>query len=81
MAYREFTCVVCGAKAIDRSPQHRAKYCSKRCSNKNRDKIYCEVVRAVPACKYNEGVDCTRQSCHNCGWNPEVEKIRKEAFA
>jgi hypothetical protein len=26
----------------------------------------------------NDGVDCRGGDCTKCGWNPEVEKARKE---
>lgn len=36
------------------------------------------------ACPHNDGVDCRRRTCDNCGWLPEVEAKRKakirEAF-
>ena len=78
--YREFNCVVCGAKAIDRSFKKNAKYCSVKCANKNRHGKYGKVARTLPACKFNEGVDCTRKSCDKCGWHPDVERMRKEAL-
>ena len=30
-------------------------------------------------CPFNEGVGCTRQERHRCGWNPEVaaERLRR----
>ena len=28
-------------------------------------------------CLYNKEVNCTEKNCKKCGWNPEVEKIRK----
>ena len=36
-------------------------------------------VKTYKACKFNIGVECDCQiGCHMCGWNPEVEKARKE---
>lgn len=30
-------------------------------------------------CKFRDGIDCSsRDECYICGWNPEVEKERKE---
>lgn len=29
-------------------------------------------------CQYNVEVMCASKKCAKCGWNPEVEKIRKE---
>lgn len=31
-------------------------------------------------CPYNEGCHCTSKDCWRCGWNPKVEKARKEAY-
>ena len=70
---REFTCIVCGKKGIDRSNKNTQKYCSKECANKAR-----YGKREEKPCLYNEGVACSAQKCSKCGWNPEVEKKRKE---
>jgi hypothetical protein len=74
--YREFTCVECGAKGIDRGPRQNAKYCSPKCNNRHRKR----KLRAVEQfeCKHNEGVICNNQKCDSCGWNPEVQKVREE---
>lgn len=74
---REFTCIVCGKKGIDRGNVGNKKYCSEECK-----KAYRRTTRgeAVNDCKYNEGVGCDIQRCENCGWNPVVEKRRKEAL-
>lgn len=32
-------------------------------------------------CKHNNGIKCTETDigkCHECGWNPKVELLRKE---
>lgn len=77
---REFTCAVCGVKAIDRGVRQNAKYCSQRCRNyANRKGIKIEE-EALCLCMHNEGVLCTIRQCEGCGWNPEVEKRRKEAL-
>ena len=31
-------------------------------------------------CPYNDGVHCDTKDCWRCGWNPKVEKARKEAY-
>ena len=31
-------------------------------------------------CIYREGVECSVHKCEHCGWNPEVEIIRKQAI-
>ena len=71
----KFKCLQCGKTVVNESKIQGRKFCSKDCSKKwhsnNRD--YTEVV-----CKYNEGVMCSVQKCNICGWNPEVEKARKE---
>lgn len=76
---REFNCVVCGKLAIDKGSSVEAKYCSDECRNKGR---YLRSIkpRVVVVCKYNEGVDCLNEKCDKCGWNPEVEKRRKETL-
>ena len=74
---REFICVACGKKAIDRTANGSKKYCSEECKKAYRRTLAGE---AVMDCKYNEGVGCDIQRCENCGWNPEVEKRRKEAL-
>ena len=68
---REFTCVVCGAKGIDRSRTGTKIYCSEKCREKHR-------ADNLTTCKYNVGVCCAVRRCSACGWNPEVEKRRKQ---
>lgn len=75
---KEFTCIVCGEKGIDRSPAQNRRFCSKECCTKffNRKKDgYSEN-----SCKYNDGVACTDGNCKKCGWNPAVAKKRSEEF-
>ena len=74
---KEFTCIVCGKKGIDASYNGR-KFCSAKCRNRYRYFPERKVNRAIPACRYNAGVDCEQQECAGCGWNPEEEKRRKE---
>ena len=72
----EAICVVCGAKVIDKSPTKNKKFCSTKCMNR-----YYERTRIKPQeseCQYNNGVLCACQRCATCGWNPKVEKARKE---
>ena len=68
---REFTCIVCGTKGIDRTANGNKLYCSQRCYEKHRSSL-------LAPCKFNDGVNCERQKCGNCGWNPDVAKRRKE---
>lgn len=39
-----------------------------------------QVKKKLPRCAYNLGVGCDKANCHcgTCGWNPEVERKRKE---
>ena len=76
---REFICAECGAKSIDNSPQQNKKFCSKRCLDRYYDKQRQKPKEAE--CKYNDGVLCARRKCEKCGWNPEVEKARKEKLS
>lgn len=68
---KEFTCIVCGARGFDRSLSENKMYCSKKCRNKHSASL-------LTQCKYNDAILCERQKCRSCGWNPEVEKRRKE---
>ena len=68
---KEFTCIVCGKKGFDSSLTKNKKYCSRACFDKSRR------MKEIP-CEYNEGVFCITRNCDTCGWNPEVEKKRKE---
>lgn len=75
---REFTCIVCGKKAIDKSAKKCAKFCGEKCRNRYRYMAKKEDIRNPSPCQYNEGVFCTKQKCGSCGRNPAVEKRRKE---
>lgn len=68
---KEFTCIVCGTKGFDRSFSETKMFCSKKCKRKH-------MASFLTQCKYNDAVLCERQKCNNCGWNPEVDKRRKE---
>ena len=76
----EFTCVVCGTKGMCLGGGHMKKYCSNECA-----KIVHRMRQGGGRgtgmrCKNNKGVVCEIQRCENCGWNPVVEKRRKEAL-
>lgn len=78
---REFTCVVCGAKAIDRSPAQNRIYCSTQCCDiQYRRNHGVGVGIRTPSCIHNEEVQCAVHKCGSCGWNPTVEQKRKEAM-
>lgn len=37
------------------------------------------MMKKQNGCVYNDGVSCyTRTVCYNCGWNPNVAKLRDE---
>ena len=74
--YREFTCIVCGAKAIDRGTRQDARFCGTKCRDYAYRRDY-KVVYNNP-CKYNDGVFCLDHKCEGCGWNPDVQKARKK---
>lgn len=82
MAYREFYCECCGAKAIDRTYNQSRKYCSSGCAQKmyyRRNFAACDG-EDYPTCVYNREIGCKRRKCSTCGWNPTVEAKRKEAL-
>jgi hypothetical protein len=56
------------------------KYCSEKCRNIKRRIERGEGLGTGMRCKNNQGVVCEIQRCENCGWNPVVEKRRKEAL-
>lgn len=76
---KEYTCIVCGAKGIDRSSTGARKFCSHECSNSYWRQVN-GVGKKSPGCIFNEGVACEVHQCLNCGWHPRVERIRKEAL-
>lgn len=79
MEYREFTCIVCGEKGIDKSHKRNKMFCSKECGQAHYRQINGFGSRVGEDCYFNEGVACDEHHCENCGWNPAVIKIRKEA--
>lgn len=40
-----------------------------------------EYKKQTVTCKHNVGVECEPRcaKCHKCGWNPEVDKERRES--
>ena len=82
MKYREFNCIVCGAKAIDRSPAQNRIYCSDQCNLVHfRRSRGIGIGIKTASCTYNKEIKCEIHKCSTCGWNPEVAQKRKEAFA
>lgn len=81
MEYREFTCLYCGAKGIDRSRTKTRKYCDTNCQQAYlRIKNGVGVNTVTASCTHNRNVLCDVHKCGKCGWNPKVEKKRKEAL-
>jgi hypothetical protein len=82
MEYRETTCVYCGAKITDRSTNHARKFCSDYCAQAQFRRDHgIGVMIKTPSCIHNIHIRCEDHRCGRCGWNPEVEQKRKEAFA
>lgn len=81
MEYREFVCVQCGQKVIDRSKTRSRKFCSGNCQ-----RTYWYRQHGVgtdiktPSCIHNKEIRCLVRKCGTCGWNPKVETRRKEAL-
>lgn len=84
MAYygREITCIVCGEKIIDRSTNQTRKFCSDYCAQADyRRRHGVGVKNLISSCIYNQEVGCMIHKCSTCGWNPKVERRRKEALS
>ena len=82
MKYREFTCLNCGAKGIDMSRTKTKMFCSDNCTQRyyyKRKRGKLNDIAIIP-CIYNTEVRCNVHKCGICGWNPKVEKKRKEAL-
>lgn len=82
MKYREFTCLYCGAKGIDRSTTKSRKFCDIHCSQSYHHKKKQGKLEIAPIhpCIYNRQIRCDLHKCGVCGWNPKVEQKRKEAL-
>ena len=78
--FTQYTCVVCGAKGIDRSSTGTRMFCSRDCAAKHWRKTH-GAGKTSPGCLFNDGVACEKHNCLNCGWHPSVERRRKEAMA
>ena len=82
METQEIKCVVCGKKITDRSTNHSRMYCSLSCNYLAFRTRHGMAKPPAYSCIHNKYVECkTHNSCGTCGWNPEVEQRRKEAFA
>ena len=81
MEVRETICVFCGAKIIDRSTNHTRKFCSEHCAQADHRRRHGVGVKTFSdSCNHNIHIQCEERKCGNCGWNPAVEKRRKEAL-
>ena len=79
MKVREFYCENCGKFTISTNKGGKEqRFCSESCRKKARQKSegWCGDV-----CPYNGEVLCADPKCETCGWNPSVEKMRKDALA
>ena len=81
MEGREMNCVYCGAKIIDRSTNHTRKFCSEYCAQAYYRRNHGVGVQVkTPSCTHNKEIRCFEHKCGSCGWNPKVEKKRKEVL-
>lgn len=81
MEYREFTCLYCGEKGIDMSRGKNKKFCDENCQQayyRKQKGMGANII--APPCMHNISVRCFEHKCGTCGWNPKVEKKRKEAL-
>ena len=79
---REFTCLYCGAKGIDMSRTNTRKFCNENCTQAYYRRRHGVGVKIkTPSCIHNKEIRCMDHKCATCGWNPKVEKKRKEALA
>lgn len=67
-----FICQECGIEFEGRPGQTYRLFCSKKCLRKAKNR------RKTFPCPHNDGVECDQKQCYRCGWNPDVEKRRKE---
>ena len=78
--YREFICLECGEKAIDRSFNGCGKFCSQNCTAAHYYRSKHPDAKKPNLCLFNKWVVCEERNCVSCGWNPAVAKMRKEAL-
>lgn len=72
-------CLFCG-KEIEEGRD--ANYCDRTCREAAyyRKRYPKMTLSQECLCYYNDEVLCVQKECANCGWNPVVEKRRKEAL-
>lgn len=73
------SCAVCGKDISEKRKE--AIYCSKKCREAAFMERHPPMDKDEAVCRYNANVICYRQACSQCGWNPVVERRRKEAQA
>lgn len=67
-----FKCKQCGKEFDGQPGEFNRVFCSGKCYHDFRRK------QKQFTCPHNEGVVCSLKRCYTCGWNPDVEKRRKE---
>lgn len=83
---KECTCLHCGRTVSDRTNGGVRKFCSRACRcayyyrTVTKPKLEQEETPEDRICVHNKGVLCTEAACASCGWNPEVEALRKAAI-
>ena len=73
-------CIICGKEFLDTSYKKNRTVCSPECK---RERYYRwrNARKIDDECPYNTYVQCLSvRNCSACGWNPDVEKERKEAL-
>lgn len=79
MEYEVKRCPVCHTEIPEGS---KATYCSKSCSMYAFYRRHSKIKLSEEClCYYNSEVLCSKKECDKCGWNPVVERRRKEAQA
>lgn len=73
-------CLHCGKEIAE---GRLASYCDKACKDAAYYRRYHPKMTLTKECLcyYNDEVLCVQKECEKCGWNPVVEKRRKEALA
>lgn len=78
---RIYQCANCGTEGIDNSLRQNRKFCCTTCAD-----TYYRRQKGVgipkdnrQLCQFNDGVECYKKQCRNCGWNPAVARKRLEA--
>jgi endogenous inhibitor of DNA gyrase (YacG/DUF329 family) len=74
-------CVICGKVFTDTSASQNKMTCSAECKRIRFNLYRKQKKESESECPYNMSVSCTDHMCGKCGWNPKVEKARKEALA